>query len=77
MYVFGSRWRRRRDEWMRRLCLGFTNHVGTGRVLDVCLCLSCGDVGGAGGEWVGGLEQGLDEWGWCYVFVSCEPGFFV
>ena len=34
--------------------------MGTGLVLDVCLCLGCGDVGGA---WVGGLEQGMEEWG--------------
>ena len=26
------------SEWMRRLGLGFTNPVGTGGVLDVCLC---------------------------------------
>ena len=25
-------------EWMRGLGLGFTNPVGTGEVLDVCLC---------------------------------------
>ena len=29
-------------------------------MLDVCLCLVCG---GLGREWVGGLEQGLEEWG--------------
>ena len=39
----------------------FTNHVGTGGVLDVCLCFGCG---GVGGEWVGGLDQGL---------VLCHP----
>ena len=27
-------------------------------MLDVCVF--CGDVGG---EWVGGLDQGLEEWG--------------
>ena len=37
-------------EWMRGLCLGFTNPVGTGGVLDVCLCFGSG---GVGGEWVG------------------------
>ena len=26
-------------EWMRELGLGFTNPVGTGGVLDICLCL--------------------------------------
>ena len=41
--MFGSRRRRRRgDEWMRRLGLGFTNPMGTGGVLDVCLCLGVG-----------------------------------
>ena len=52
---------------MRGLGLGFANPVGTGGggVLDVCLC--CG-----GGEWVGGLDQGME--GWCYV---CEDGFFM
>ena len=51
------------DEWMRGLGLGFTNPVGTGGGLDVCLCLGCGGVGGVGGEWVGRLDQGLDGWG--------------
>ena len=37
------------DEWMRRLGLGFTNYVRTGGVLDVCLSLGCGGVGGVGG----------------------------
>ena len=54
MYVFGSErcgwWG---GEWMRRLGLGFTNHMGTGGVLDVCLCFGCGGVGGVGGERVG------------------------
>ena len=31
-------------EWMRRLCLGFTNPVGTGDVLDVCLWFGCSGV---------------------------------
>ena len=47
-------------EWMRGLGLGFTNHVGTGGVWDVCLCLGCG---GVGVERVGGLYQGLEDWG--------------
>ena len=47
-------------EWMRGL--GFTNPVGTGRVLDVCLCLDCGGVGGVNGEWLGRLDQGLERW---------------
>ena len=29
---------------MRELGLGFTNPVGTGGVLDMCLCFGCGDV---------------------------------
>ena len=39
---------------MRELGLCFTNPVGTGRVLGVCLCFGCGGVGGVGWEWVGG-----------------------
>ena len=39
----------------------FTNPVETGGVLDMCLC--CSGVGGVGGEWVWGLEPGLEEWG--------------
>ena len=47
MYVFGSGRRGRRGvNWMRGLVLGFTNPVGTGGVLDVCLYLGCGGVGG-------------------------------
>ena len=40
-------------EWMRELGLAFTNPVGTGGVLDMCLCFGCV---GVGGEWVGGLD---------------------
>ena len=49
---------------MRGLGLGFTNYVGTGGVLDVCLCFGCGGVGGVGGEWVGGrgLDQDRERW---------------
>ena len=58
MYVFDLGWRGLRGgEWMRGLALGFTNHVGIGEVLDVCLCLGCS------GERVGGLDQGLEGWG--------------
>ena len=39
---------------MRGFNSGFTNPVRTGGLLDVCLCMGCGDVGGVGGEWVGG-----------------------
>ena len=62
MYVFGSGWpgwRGGGGEWMRGLGLGFTNPVGTGEVLNVCLCFGCR---GVGGEWVGGLDQGLEGW---------------
>ena len=38
------------DKWMRGLSFGFTNPLGTGRVLDVCLCFGCGGVGGVGGS---------------------------
>ena len=37
--------------WVERgFGLSFTNPVGTGGVLEVCLCLGCGGVGGVGGE---------------------------
>ena len=39
-------------KWMRGMGLGYTNPVGTGGVLDVCLCFGCGGVGVCGG---GGL----------------------
>ena len=45
---------------MRGVGLGFTNPEGKGGVLDVCLCFGCG---GVGGEWVGGLDHGLEMWG--------------
>ena len=76
MYVLGSGRRGWREgDWMRGLGLAFTNPVGTGGVLDVCVCFGCGSVGGVGGEWVGGLDHGLE--GWCYVCVRCESGFSV
>ena len=43
---------------MRVLSLCLSNPVGTG---GVCLC--CGGVSGIGGEWVGGLDKGMVEWG--------------
>ena len=58
MYAFGSG--RRGWRWMDRLGLAFTNPVGTGRVLGVCLCLGCSGVNGVCREWVGGLDQGLE-----------------
>ena len=70
MYVFGSGRRGWRVD--ERIGVGFTNPVGTGGVLDVCLCFGCS---GVGRKLVGGLDQGLE--GWCYVCVSCEPGFSV
>ena len=48
---------------MRELGLGFTNPVGTGGVLAMCLCFGCGGVGGVGAEWVVGLDQGQERWG--------------
>ena len=56
---------------MRGLGLGFINPVGTGGVLDVCLCYGCG---GVGEEWVVGLDQGLEGWGWFYVRIICVDG---
>ena len=52
---------------MRGLGLGFTNPVVTEGVLDMCLYLGCGGVGGVDGEWLGGLDHGLERW--C-VFMS-------
>ena len=64
MYVFGSgRCGWRGGEWMGELGLGFTNPVGTGGVLGMCLCFGCGGVGGVAGEWVGGLDKGREPWG--------------
>ena len=34
------------DEWMKGLGLGITNPVGTGEMLDVCLCFDCDNIGG-------------------------------
>ena len=69
MYVFGlGRCGWRGGEWMRGLSLGFTNTLGTGGVLDVCLCFGCG---GVCGEWVRGLDQGREGWcpGICVLFL--------
>ena len=43
-----------------RIGFGLSNPVGTGGVLDVCLCFGWG---GVSGELVGGLDQGLEGWG--------------
>ena len=32
-------------------------------MLDACLCLGCGSVGGVGGELVADLDQSLEGWG--------------
>ena len=50
-------------EWMRELGLGFTNPVGTRKMLNICLCFGCDDMDGVAGEWVGGLDQGRERWG--------------
>ena len=77
MYVFGSGGVGGEvGEWIRGSGLGFTNHVRTGRVLDVCLCFGCGGVGGVSGNWVGAWTR-VWRGGWCYVCVSCESGFSV
>ena len=47
---------------MRGLGLYFTNPVGTEGVLDLCLCLGCGGVGGVCGKRVWGLDHGLEGW---------------
>ena len=47
---------------MSGLVLGFTNPARTSGMLDVCLCFGCGCVGGVDGEWVWGLDQGLEVW---------------
>ena len=50
--------------------MSFTNPVGIGGVLDVSLCLGCG---GVCGEWVLGLNHGVEWWG-CYGCASNESG---
>ena len=57
-------------EWMRGLGLGFTNPVGTGGVLDVCLYFGCG---GVGGEWGGLLGVAwASVWRGRVVLCLCE-----
>ena len=56
---------------MRELGLGFTNPVGT-RGVDMCLCFSCGGVGGVGGEWVGGLDQDRERYGGVSLDYLCR-----
>ena len=47
-----------REDWVWTLPI--LNPVKTRGVLDVCLCLGCGNVDGMGGEWVRDLDQGLE-----------------
>ena len=56
----------RGGEWMRGLGLDFTNPVGTGGVLDVCLYFGCG---GVGGEWLGAWTR---VWRGVVVLCLCE-----
>ena len=51
------------ERGMSELGLDFTNPLGTGGVLDMCLCLVAVVWGGVGGEWVGGLDRGRERWG--------------
>ena len=63
------------SEWVWGLGLGFTNPVGISGVKDVCLCHS--GVGGAGGEWIHGFDQGLERWGGVmsvWVWIICVDG---
>ena len=48
--------------------MGFTNPVGTGECWS-CACLGCGGVVGVDGEWIGGLEQGMEG---VEVLCLCE-----
>ena len=60
-------------EWMRGLGLGFTNPVGTGGVVDVCVFWMRWCRWGVGM----GLGPGSEVVGWCYVCVRCESEFSV
>ena len=46
-----------------RIGFGLYQCCGNRGVLDVCLCFGCGGVGGVGGEWIGGLDHGLEGCG--------------
>ena len=41
--------------------------MGTGGVLDMCLCFGCGGVGGVCAVVGRGLGPGSGAVGWCYV----------
>ena len=75
LYVFGSGRRVwRGGEWMRGLGVGFNNPVGTGGVLDVCLCFWLRWCMWGVGR---GLGPGSGGVGWCYVCARCKSGFSV
>ena len=42
---------------------GLYQSCGNRGVLDMCLCFGCGGVGVVGGEWVWGLDKGMERWG--------------
>ena len=74
MYVFGSAWCGwRGGECLRDLGLGFTNPVGRGGVLDMCLCFWL--------RWCGwcrwGVDRGLGPGSGAVVLCLCESGFSV
>ena len=52
-----------------RIWFGINNPVGTGGVLDVCLCFGCGGVGGVCGKWVGAW---IRVWRGGVVLCLCE-----
>ena len=49
------------QDWVWALTI--LDKKGTWGKWDMCLCFACGSVCGIGGEWVGGLAQGLGRWG--------------
>ena len=49
-------------ELIRGLGLGFYQSCGNRGSVGVCLCFGCGGVVSVCGEWIGGLEQGLEGW---------------
>ena len=46
-----------------RIGFGLYQSCGNRGSVDVCLCFGCSGVGGVGGAWVGGLDQGMEVWG--------------
>ena len=74
LYVCVARGGMGGGEWMRGLDLGFTTPVGTGGVLDECLCFGCDGVRGVGGEWVGAWTR---VWRGGVVLCLYEAGFSV